>query len=222
MRVTVVTDPLDSPTDPGWEAVPREAVPLAPVPLDAQPNAYIRAAWEDRPYGLVSRADVAVARNNRRLFVRIEWSGSTGPATNGSLPEFTDAAGVFFPAPGGSGGNAGPPANIGTRESPVTLWLWRDLLPVQRSLPAARALLGCGPGVFRPLSETDGAKSPSDNSSISATSQREGLRWAVVISGEAPPADALRMGLAVWDGANEERAGIGAVTHQWIELEAGT
>ena len=38
-----------APDDPAWAAAAPVSVPLVPVPVDAQPNAYIRAAWHDRP-----------------------------------------------------------------------------------------------------------------------------------------------------------------------------
>ena len=91
---------------------------------------------------------------------------------------------------------------------------------MQKSLPAARALVASGPGVFRPFSEPDKPGPAPIDPALGAVSHREGPRWAVVISGVAASvADPGRLGVAVWDGGNDERAGIAAVTHEWIALE---
>ncbi len=194
-------DPGD-PADPAWAGVPAVTVPLAPVPVDAQPNAYIRASWADRPYGRTPTADVAAATVGDRLLLRLSWEGS------GEAPgEFPDACGALFP------GGQGPalPATMGSAEEPVTLWQWRDRTEAQQQAqPAARHLVARGPGVFRPA---------AGGGELSAAALRTGGRWAVVLSG---PRDVLgddaRVAVAVWDGPSDERAGIGAVSAEWAAV----
>lgn len=205
-----------------WRSLPADTVPLVPVPLDAQPNEYIRTAWSQRPYGGVREVRVTAARHSERLFVRLEWACSQEP--NG---EFLDGAGVFFPQPG----HDDPPLTIGSRSSPVRLWAWHDRLAVQQALPPVTELVARGPGVFRPLSS--GADPEIDDSGrhaqdlpgedvepqeVSGESERSEGRWTVVLSGSVTASSAARMGIVVWDGANEERAGIGAVTPSWVPL----
>jgi hypothetical protein len=44
----------------------------------------------------------------------------------------------------------------------------------------------------------------------------------LVLQGDLDTAlSAGRMGVAIWDGSNDERAGIGAVSSDWIPLESG-
>ncbi len=135
MQVPRVTDDPAQPSAPVWRAVPSETVSLTPVPVDKQPNDYIRAAWRTRPYGRVSEVGVAAAEHGGRLFIRLEWADSAEPNA-----EFLDGAGVFFPGTSSDDG----PETIGTRAAPVRLWAWRDRLPTQQALPAATDPLGGG------------------------------------------------------------------------------
>ncbi len=214
--VEATGDMLD-PAAAAWTTVPVETVRLAPVPLEGQPNAYIRAAWAGRPYGRVSEVRVATVRSGDSLLVRLEWERSGDPPG-----EFADAAAVFFPAAGGTA----PPITIGTHAEPVTLWAWRDRLEVQAALPQAKELIATGPGTFRPrgasAGDTAGTGQASERpGSVAAASRCEQGRWNVVVQGDLGPASKSgRMGIVVWDGSNDERAGIGAVSPDWLALSS--
>ena len=193
MKAAKVGGDLTTPGGAGWSEVSAERVALQPAPLDAQPTEYIRTKWADLPYGTVAGVDVATATDGQALFVRLEWDDSETP--NG---EFPDAAAVYFPADAGAAAGT-----FGSTEQAVDLWYW------QSNLEAARSLVGRGPGVFTP-----------NGSEVSASAALDGGRWSVVLSG--PLADApSSIGVAVWDGSNEERAGLGAVTPEWVALELG-
>ncbi len=227
MRVPEIADDALDPADDTWAAVPGETVRLVPIPLEEQRNEYIRTAWRTRPYGRVGEVGVTAARRGERIFVRLEWTDSEDPNT-----EFLDGAGVFFP----DADSSEAPLTIGTHAAPVRLWAWRDRQAVQQALPAAKELVASGPGVFRPVGvagytatmsgdgpddEGDGVRAEA-GSAVSAVSVLAAGRWAVVIAGDlAPAAAARRMGVVVWDGSNEERAGIGAVTPSWVPLAVG-
>lgn len=193
MEVKRISGDLADPAAPAWDAAATETVGLAPVPLDSQPTEYIRAAWADRPYGKVGNADLAAAHDGERLYVRLQWADSDTPNS-----EFHDAAGVLFPADGADAAAA----TIGSADAPVRLWYW------QANLDAARDLDARGPGVFAKRAEP----------AVDASASLAGGRWSVVLSGGLD-SGVSRLGVAVWDGSNEERAGIGAVTPEWIPLE---
>jgi len=194
MRVQRVSGDLGDPAASGWSAVEGESVALVPVPLDAQPTEYIRVKWAGLTYGNVKEANVAAATDGAHLYVRLEWADSETP--NG---EFADAAAVYFPSAGDA-----PAATIGSAGAPANLWYW------QANLADAKSLVASGPGVFR----------PRGSNGVGASSSNEGGRWAVVLSGDLADAKSGgKLGVAVWDGSNEERAGIGAVTASWITLE---
>lgn len=193
---------VPDPEDAAWGTVGSVAVPLAAVPLADQRNLYVRTAWHDRPYGRTPVAWVGIACHDDRLHVRLSWDASGAPAG-----EFPDACAVLFPRSGG-----GPePRIMGTADEPVDLWLWRDRLASQQGLPAARHLVASGPGVFRPPS--------SGPDEVSALAVRQGTRWSVVLCGPRQALDAARrIGVVIWDGANDERAGIGAASEAWTEV----
>lgn len=192
MQVSKVSTDLSDPGAAGWSEVGRESVSLAPMPIDAQPTDYVKVKWSDLPYGNVKEASVAAAHDGSTAWVRLEWSDSDEPNV-----EFPDAAAVYFPA----GGDA-PAATIGGEDATVNLWFWRA------DESEGRHLTGNGPGVFRP-----------QDGSVTTAASLEGGKWALVLS---HPVDELRqggkLGVAVWDGSNEERAGIGAATTDWVSL----
>ncbi|MHB1547154.1 MAG: DOMON domain-containing protein [Acidimicrobiales bacterium] len=183
-----------------WDSIPSEGVPLVPVPIEAQLNAYVRAAWTGRDYGRSGPVELALARCGGRLLARLSWDGSAVPPG-----EFTDAAGLLLPREPGTAS----PVTMGTHAEPVSLWQWRDRLASQQGLPSAKYLVSTGPGVFRP--------DPAGGE-VSARSSRAGARWSVVLAGPAEALATGSVGVAVWDGANAERAGIGAVCATWVEV----
>ena len=193
MKAAKVGGDLTTPGGAGWSEVAAERVELQPSPLDAQPTEYIRAKWADLPYGTVGGVDVAAASDGQALYVRLEWDDSDTPNT-----EFPDAAAVYFPGDGAAAANT-----FGSTDHPVDLWYW------QANLDAGRHLVGQGPGAF----------TPGDGSDVSASAALDGGRWAVVLSAPLGAQSPASIGVAVWDGSNEERAGLGAVTPEWVALE---
>lgn len=187
------TGELADPAAAVWGGLSGESVPLAAVPLEAQPTQYIRTAWADREYGRTPEARVAAAQDGQRLYVRIEWADDD--AANG---EFQDAAGVLFPI-----GGAGSLTTLGDQEAPVALWYW------EHGRPGPVDLTARGPGVFRTDRGDD----------LAAAAVLNDGRWAVVLSGPVEAAVDGRLGVAVWNGSNEERGGLAAVSQDWLPLE---
>jgi steroid C-25 hydroxylase gamma subunit len=188
-----VGEALADPWSAAWKHVSSEAVPLGPVDYDAQPNAYIRAAWKDRPYGQTVEARVGAAQAGGRLYVRLEWPDDPSPNA-----EFPDAAGAVFPMNG-----SGALATMGDTEKPLALWFWED----GRSSPLR--LIARGPGVF----------SKDDAGELSASGSCSDGAWGVVFAGPASMAGKGKLGIAIWNGSNEERAGLAAVSKDWLSLE---
>ena len=192
-----------APDDPAWAAPVPVEVPLVPVPVDAQPNAYIRAAWHDRPYGATSSARVSAAVHADRLLVRLEWEGS-GPMAG----EFPDACALLVR----TGDGPATPETMGAHGQPVELWQWRDRSPVATAQPAVRHLVSTGPGRFRPAGGGD---------ALAADAVADGTTWSVVLAGpRGAVGDGAQVAVAVWNGANDERAGIGAVSAEWMAVWA--
>ena len=242
MKVAEINSDLESVDDPKWDQISSQKITLTPIPLDGQPNSYIKLAWKDRPYGLTPTANLAVARNKSNLFTRLEWnlptqshyrdSADVSSESNQGMDgrtfhtEFLDGVGIFFPlstkTPTGDRQYDSPPTTIGTRDEPVRLWRWQDRLAVQADLPAIKEVLATGPGVFRPFSSqlSQPHIQAEETNNLRATSLYEQAKWAVVISAELDNLSLPnKMGLVIWNGSNDERAGIAAVCSSWIDLD---
>jgi DMSO reductase family type II enzyme heme b subunit len=184
---------LADPAAPAWSAAESVTVALGAVPLDEQPTEYIQVAWADRPYASVREADVAAAHDGTNLWVRISWADPGGESR-----EFPDGAAVAFPCSAD-----GAPATMGSADAPVDLWCWHE------SRTDARRVVSRGPGVL-------GA---ADADGLAAGGVSADGRWTVTLGAPlASIGDTSRLGVVVWNGANEERAGLGAVS-DWVALE---
>jgi DMSO reductase family type II enzyme heme b subunit len=184
---------LRDPAAAAWDKAERTTIALGPAPLESQPTAYIRNAWADRSYGTTSEADVALATDGDEFFVRLEWADD--PTAN---TEFSDAAGAIFPDADGA-----PVATMGDEDLAARIWYWED------GRPAPLNLISNGPGVVE----------KQDNGALKATATSDGSRWSAVISGPKDAAQAAKIGFVVWNGSNEERAGLGAVSSEWATVE---
>lgn len=194
MKVAAIPDArseLANPASATWKGISHADVPLGPLPLATQPTPYIREAWANRPYGTTAKAQVAAATDGDELYIRLQWADAAEP--NG---EFQDAGAAIFPT-------AGSAPAMGSSAAPVGLWYWED------GRNAALNLTSSGPGVVR--------KDGGGNVHASAV-LAEG-QWAVVLRGPLAAASSGQFGVAVWNGSNEERAGLAAVTTEWLPLE---
>lgn len=174
-----------------WTDAQTENVLLAPIPIDKQPTRYIREKWKDRSYGSVTTVTASACVTDEELFVRLTWPDDENP--NG---EFADAAAIVT--------GSGPADTLGDEATEATLWYWAN----DRS--SAERFVSRGPGVF----------SRADAGGVQATATLEDGSWQVVLSGPISEVVDDRVGLAVWNGSNEERAGLGAVSG-WVTLERG-
>ncbi len=193
MKVAKLSEPLADPAAAAWQAVECVGVSLAPVALQVQPTAYIREAWIDRDYGQTARAEVRAASDGDRLYLRVEWADDPAPNR-----EFQDAVSAIFPTNG-----SGVLATMGDKEKPLALWFW------EHGRQGALRLISTGPGVVRKDPEAE----------LGATGVLADGRWSVVLSGPAAIAEKQKVALAVWNGSNEERAGLAAVSREWLPLE---
>ena len=194
MKVATIPDArseLANPASATWKGVDHTDVALGPLPLASQPTPYIREAWANRAYGTTASAKVAAATDGNELFVHLQWADAAEP--NG---EFQDAGAAIFPASGDA------PA-MGSTTAPVGLWYWED------GRNGALNLTSRGPGVVQ--KDGEGA--------VHASAVLAEGQWAVVLRGPLAAADSGQFGVAVWNGSNEERAGLAAVTSAWLPLE---
>jgi DMSO reductase family type II enzyme heme b subunit len=181
---------------------------LEPTPWSSQPSEYAMNAWKERPFGLTSQLRVAAAHNGEALFFRLSWQDETEDDNIPDTDRFSDGAAVLFPVRSDA-----PLMTMGAPERAVNAWYWRPDLDEPLSVTAT----GLGTTVRH-----------SNASLAAAASYRDG-GWQVVISRPFSarrdeevallPGQTTKTGFAVWQGSNQERAGIKAATLEWQPLE---
>lgn len=183
---------------PGWLSVATEQIRLVPTPIGLQPTDHIRVNWQNQPYGRVGKILVAIIHDGNDAAIRLQWRSEQ------KHPK--DAVAVALPV-------RGRPAlaTMGAEHAPVHFLHW---IAGQGGL---RSVVATGIGTTR--------EGPRFKTSV-ASSWEKG-EWRVVVvrplgsgGGIAPLfADAKTgIGFAVWEGANDERAGIKAFSIDWQEL----
>ena len=193
MKVETTQSPAEDLNDPSsavWRDLTSETVALSPVPLEAQPNEYIRISRADKPYGATAEAKASALNNGEQLFVRLEWQDDESPNA-----EFADAAAILT-------GRGDEIQSLGNEDTPVGMWYWAS--DREQSL----SLVSSGPGVVR--SNADVVTGASAN--------LDGGRWAVVLSGPSSEVTDNQIGVAIWNGSNDERAGLAAISG-WLSLD---
>jgi steroid C-25 hydroxylase gamma subunit len=184
-----VTTELLNPGSDLWANLAGETVALHPIPLESQPNQYIRTKWKDRVYGTTKTATASGITNGDELFMRLEWQDDERPNE-----EFADAAAVIT--------GSGAVETLGTDGQSVNLWYWAHDRDESISVNAS------GPGVFRKNTDRD----------IGAQAHLSDGTWSLVLSGPLGDVVDDQIGFAIWNGSNDERAGLAAVS-AWLPLE---
>jgi DMSO reductase family type II enzyme heme b subunit len=165
-------------------------------------------AWKERPYGLAGQLLVTAAHNGDVLAFRLTWEDATRDDKIPDTDRFTDAAGVLFPLRSDA-----PISTMGDPDRAVNAWYWRSDIEEPLSVTAT----GLGTSVR------------NSNGSVAAQGAYRRGRWQIVISrpfgargdGEVAlrPGQTAKVGFAVWQGSNQERAGIKSATLEWQHLE---
>jgi len=199
--------------DPGsatWRRARTARVVLSPTPLAIQPTDYVRASWQGRPYGKVTSMRVGALHNGRDIFFRLAWEDGAADSKIADINEFVDAAAVLFPVAPDA-----PLIGMGTQGKPVNAWFWRADWERPKNVTA----------------EGMGTTKRREDPALASQSQHARGRWSVVLSrslvangGPAgtvslSPGAAWKIAFAVWQGGNQERAGIKAFSPDWQELQ---
>ena len=188
----------------GWQQLPVEQVPLVPAPMVMQPNGFIQAQYQDREYGQTPVIEAQSVHDGMSLAVRLRWPAEK--PFNGGREGFPDGAAIAFPV-------KGEPAlwSMGTDDEPVQFIQWRALKDEVRSVIA----WGIGsslPGTA--VGETVTAGWSQGHWTIVMLRTLAGGAEAATLT----PGQATQIGFAVWNGSNDERAGLKAVSEDWIPL----
>jgi DMSO reductase family type II enzyme heme b subunit len=204
-RASASASELLAPAGKAWANIPGTQVSLAPTPLDAQPSAYVRAAWTGRSYGSLAAANLAAIVAGDALYLRLRWEAPHPVHAITDNNTFADACAILFPLDG----VRAELTTMGDELRPVQAWHWR----AGTALPFVITATGLGTASRVP------------NHPVSVGAAWEGGSWTVVFrrdlaaSGVPLAAGAsIPVGVAIWSGANGERAGIKAHTPDWLTL----
>lgn len=143
-----------------------------------------------------------------RLFVKLAWSDHTANTTIKDTADFVDGAAVQFPI----NGKEDTPPFMGDPDNPVNIWHWSANGQTEN-------LVAHGFG--------SATRVPSEGLKSAAVRTNNG--WAVVVarSLRVNPDEGVNLrgkgtipvAFAVWDGENQERDGLKAVTLEWWQLQ---
>lgn len=198
IKLQLANKTLLKPSIPQWRRAPLGHVALRGTDPEAQPSPYVRAAWAGKRVGAVRTISVQAAYNRQSLFFRLEWPDPTHNPDYGDGLVFPDAAAVLFPANGDA-----PLDRMGSPAAGIDAWYWR----ANRNVGECLALHGFA------------TEEPQANQSVVTAADWEDGRWRVVIGGPVEAiTDSRRVAFAVWEGSNQERAGLHSYSPQWQEL----
>jgi DMSO reductase family type II enzyme heme b subunit len=211
-KVSLGREQLLDPLASAWSTIPGDQLKMVATPLANQPSEYIKASRDEKKIGKVHTLTVQSVNNGTDIFFRLSWPDESKDAEFKDNNSFPDACGILMPLHGGD-----PPIEeMGSKQAPVNAWLWKASLG-----DAARTTIGHG------LGTTEFSKQDP----ISAKAAWRDGTWAVVFARaltvpqlqeectQLPPGGSVKIGFAVWDGSNGERAGIKSFSKEWRELK---
>lgn len=188
---------LLNPNAPQWQRCESARVSLRGTDVQLQPSPYVRTVWAGKTVGAVRSLSVVSAYNRQNIFFRLEWPDPTPNADYAGGSSFPDAAAVLFTAAASS-----PLDRMGSPGQPIEAWRWRANHP-----DAGEALTFQGFATEEPM-----ASRAVFNNGVWLDG-----RWRVVIGA---PVDSVGryVAFAVWEGSNQERAGLHSCSPAWEEL----
>lgn len=209
-RVDAKKEELLDPAGAAWRKSRGSKVVLSPTPLDIQPTEYVRVSWRGRAYGKVPSMRVSALHNGRDIFFRLVWEDDSADSKIADTNQFVDAAAVLFPIAADA-----PLIGMGSKGKPVNAWFWRADWERPKNVAA----------------EGMGTTQRRDDPALAAKARHTRGQWDVVISRSldgkrAPKGTATlqagttsKIAFAIWQGANQERAGVKAFSLDWQELQ---
>lgn len=210
-KVTASREQLLDPLAAAWSGIAGEALKMDATPLANQPSEYIKASRNEREIGKIKNLMVQAAHNGTDIFFRLSWEDPSQNLEITDTNQFPDGCGILMPLSGGD-----PPIDeMGSKDVPVNAWFWRaDFKDTPRNT------------VARGLGSTQFSK----KCPIVTKSAWGNEAWAIVFARPLAVPDqkeettqlsaggAVKIGFAVWEGSNGERAGVKSFSKEWREL----
>jgi complex iron-sulfur molybdoenzyme family reductase subunit gamma len=197
-----------------WKGAASETVPMKGTPLALQPSPYVKAAWKQSQIGKVKSVRVSALHNGEEIFFRLSWADANDDEKISDSNVFPDGAALLFPM-----GADAPLTTMGSKTQPVNAWHWRA---------------DFGEAGKNNVAEGLGTTRLTAASGILCRASWQGGSWQLVMSRalavpeqaaesvQLRPGAAVKVAVAVWEGANGERGGVKAFCEAWrpIQLEA--
>lgn len=206
MRVQKVNSIADyhDPAAASWAPVEVAEIELVPAPLGLQPTEHIQVMWENKPYGAVETATLRAVHDGTAIAFQLVWDDPQ--PSSGAGEGFPDGAALALPV-------AGEPElmQMGSPEAPLQFIQWQASKKEARSV-FAKGIGSSVPGT--PVDQTAKGTWSSGRWSVAFTRRLAGGES----SANLVPGGTSQIGIAVWNGSNEERAGIKAVSPDWTAL----
>jgi len=199
---------LLNPLHPQWEQVNGIHVDLSPTPIAMQPTKAIRAAFEDKKYGLIEQANFQAVHDGQSVYFRTSWKDAHKDDRVTDNDSFVDQMALMLPLTKNS-----VFLTMGSMSDPVELWRWKADQETPQQIKAE------GVGTTENI---------QDDAMQSQAVWKDG-RWYVVMqrdmvtpsdnSANFIPGEQQRCSLALWAGHNQERGGIKSISMRWIPLD---
>jgi len=197
----------------GWRMAEPLKLNLLPTPLGRQPSEYLKYAQDPRLVGRTHEIQVQSLHNGAEIFFHLQWNDDHPDNVMTEEHPFVDAAGIIMPMD-----NKAPHTimvTMGSPAYPINVWYWRADEPEKPRNVTAKGL---------------GTTVTSKKSFLFSRGVWSNGKWNVVVgrSFSVPeqkdeavqlhPGMSTLVSFAVWDGGNQERAGIKAFCPCQIEL----
>ncbi|MEH6581178.1 MAG: hypothetical protein V7754_04525 [Halioglobus sp.] len=201
MLVKRVSDiePWVDPDDSRWAGLAEEVVPMMQTPVALQPTQYIRVKWESLPYGQTASISTRAVHDGKRIAFFCEWQCA--------VEHKKDAVAIALPI-------RGQPIlmTMGSADSPIHFLHWLAGKPGVRSTHSQ----GIGSTQQGVAVVADGKGTWNDGvRRVVITRQLGGfIEGAPLLAGKSS-----KIGYAVWQGANDERAGLKSFSIDWKPLD---
>jgi len=201
MLVKRVTDiePWREPGNSVWRGLAAETVPMMPTPVALQPTQYIRVKWETLPYGQLSSISTGAVHDGETIAFYTEWQCA--------VEHVKDAVAIALPI-------RGQPVlmTMGSPDSPVHFLHWIAKKEGVRSTYSQ----GIGSTQLGVAVVADGSGTWVDGRRRVVITRQLG---DFIEAAPLRPGVTSKIGYAVWQGANDERAGLKAFSMDWKPLE---
>lgn len=187
-------DPLAS----DWAGIEPSTVNLMATPLPLQPTDYIKVKWANKPYGVTPSVQVAAVHDGETAAFRMQWACEQ--------KHLRDAAAVALPLKGQPG-----LMTMGQPGAPMQMLHWHEERGI--NLVQAEGLGTTDPGPKIRLA----GKAHWQDGQRRLVIQRplgSGGGVASMLAGKQ-----TLVAFAIWQGSNEERAGLKAFSIAWQNLD---